>query len=628
LILRDPAPYAASANRRPYAWTFDAAALTEIAEPLSPVGGQGVAMAPPTLRWRAPSGASRFSVQVSEEPDFHNGTVTLAGLTTDHITLPQSLADGVYYWRVKALPEGDTCFTSPFSQTARFAVETPAPGISGIRVASRTPTEAVIEWRTDEPSRCRLNYGLSALALNRSTVASTTPGTEHRVRLTGLAPMTYYYYAVEATDGDGRRVSSLRRGLCTLRGAIGDRNSPFGIFGQGLTYAKQLGEAGAKWYSDYWDWGAINPARGVFDWGQADQRMQRAEDAGVNLMVTFWGTPAWVRPSHPEKYTFGPDDLNDARALFREVAGHCRGRTDSWLPWIEPNVARDTVFGYPEGYWANRPHAPSYTAYQRAAYEGAKAGNPDCHVVGMETAGVDLDFIRKCYDEGAADSFDVMNVHYYAVTAPFEEQHPETLFARLRALMAEYGDSEKPILCSEGGGASSGLPGTNEETQADNLVRIFVLSIANEIDKLCWTFELDEKPYGSKRVDMISWMGFFRFDPRTTPASPVGEPKPSYFAFRTLTGILSGTEYAGPMPLGPGVRAYRFEAPRGTSDPVGHPRSVTVLWAEKGEAEVAVPVHQPHVTLVNRRGESQPFRVEDGHVTLCVTGSPVYVRDE
>ncbi|MFQ6097068.1 MAG: fibronectin type III domain-containing protein, partial [Armatimonadota bacterium] len=625
VILRDPAPHEPVDDTKAYWWSFDAAALAEAPALVWPVGGEKVATATPELRWDAPESASRFAVQYSEEADFSNGTVTVGGVRGSRLRLKQRLADGKYYWRVKALTEEETPFTSAFTAPARFVVATEAPAMSDVRVTSRGPNEAVIEWRTDEPCTSRLRYGLSALEFTRSAEASDRPRKRHSVRLSGLAPMTYYYYAAEATDRDGHIAQSLRRGFCTPRGVIADENSPFGMFGQGLMYARQMGEAGVKWYSDYWMWRDVEPSRGTFNWEQPEERMKRAEEAGVRLMVTFWGTPAWTRPSHPVKFTYGPDDLQDARDFFREVAAHCAGRTYWWLPWIEPNVARDTTFGFPEGYWANRPHARSYVAYQRAAYEGAKAGDPECRVVGMNTAGVDLAFIRKCYDEGAADTFDVMNVHYYAVAAPFERQHPERVFAQLRALMAEYGDAEKPILCSEGGGASSNLEGTNEETQADNLIRIYVISIANNIDKLCWTFERDVKPYDSTRVDMIMWMGLFRFDPDAKPDNPVGEPKPAYFALKAMTEQLEGTEYVGPVKArrvegaDAPVRAYRF---------AGESSRVTVAWAEEGEAEMELPVKARRVTVVNREGERRTEAASGGVVRLRLTGSPVFVRED
>jgi len=617
--LRDPAPHAPGGDVLPYWWSFDAACFSAVPALRDPVRGLTMRDARPELRWRAPSSCKRFAVQYSQEPDFGNATVTVGGVSAAHFRPEQPLADGTYYWRVKALPEGDSAFVEEFTPAESFMVETAGPAIRNVRVARTGSTEAVIEWETDEWCAAEVAYGLSAVRQTRVAQPASPPGLRQRARLVSLEPMTYYYYTVRATDRDGLRATSLRRGLCTARGAIADRNSPFGIFGQGLTYSKELGRAGARWYSDYWDWGTLNPGPGTFRWEQAEQRMARAEASGVNLLVTFWGSPPWVRPSHPTSFTHGPEDLAYARELFRQVAAHCAGRADWWLPWIEPNVARDPVFGFPQGYWSSRPHARSYAAYQRAAYEGAKEGNPDCRVVGMNTAGVDLDFIRKCYDEGAADTFDVMNVHYYAISAPFEEQQPEKLFAQLRTVMSEYGDSQKPMLCSEGGGASSGVEGTTEDTQADNLVRIFVLSIADNVDKLCWTFELDEKPYGSKRVDMIMWMGLFRFDPRTTPDDPIGEPKPSFYAFKTMTEHLRGTRYAGRVDLGEGVRAYRF---------VGAGRRVVVAWAVKGEADVELPVGPRQVSIVDRAGAAQSVTPKAGKLRIHLTGSPVFIREE
>jgi hypothetical protein len=240
----------------------------------------------------------------------------------------------------------------------------------------------------------------------------------------------------------------------------------------------------------------------------------------------------------------------------------------------------------------------------------------------MNTAGVDLAFIEKCYDEGAADAFDVMNVHYYAMTGDFEKQNPEAMFAGLRELMRRYGDAEKPILCSEGGGTSSGLPGTDEAMQAANLVRIYVISIANGIDKLCWTFSHDVKPYGSERVDMIMWMGLFRFDPDPSHVMPDlhGEPKPSYFAMRNMTQLLGGSVYQRRLDLGEGVRAYRFE--KATPD---NTQRITVLWSQEGTRSARLQLAGRVGRCVDHLGEPLPVEADNGAVTLTLTPDPVFL---
>jgi len=79
------------------------------------------------------------------------------------------------------------------------------------------------------------------------------------------------------------------------------------------------------------------------------------------------------------------------------------------------------------------------------------------------------------------------------------------------------------------------------------------------------------------------------------------------------------TEYVGPVDLGQGVRAYRFE---------GKAHRVTVAWAERGEKEVVLPVEAEQVTVIDRRRETRTAAAPGGQLKLPLTGSPVFVREE
>jgi len=627
LSLRPTARWAGAADE--VYWTFDALAVEQLPEPAGPAT---TSTNRPVLRWRSAAGGE-VVLQLSAEPDFSDGTLTVPHLRGGKWQIPADLRlpDGAYWWRLKSLPAETSYFRGTFGPAAKLVVATSAPAVSNVRTEPTAPDHAVISWLTDQPYDSYVLWDLSASAPRYRT--APTRSTRNSVALAGLQPATCYRYwiVVQGPDGDRR---TLRRQFLTRRGKLAGKQSPFGIFGQELPYAKELADAGVRWMSDYWDWATLEPERGRFAWAQADQRMDRAERHGLNLTVTFWGSPLWSRrtngvrsPSHPNEHgwdcTYGPDDLAATREFFRAVAAHCGRRVDWFLPWIEPNVARDPVFGFPRGYWASRPHAQTYAAHQRAAYEGAKSGNPDCRVVGMNTAGVDLAFIEKCYDEGAADTFDVMNVHYYAMTGDFEKQDPEGMFAGLRRLMAQYGDARKPVYCSEGGGTSSGLPDTDEALQAANLVRLFVLSIANDIDKLSWTFAYDEKEYGSKRVDMIMWMGLFRFDADPTHKSPDlrGEPKPSYHAYRTMTRLLDGTEFACRLHTDEGLRAYRFER-RDDGRPT---ERVTAVWSEQGERSLALDLAGRVTECCDYLGRPVDTPVRDREARVVASPSPVFV---
>jgi len=606
-----------------YYWTFDALSIEQLPEPVAQETAHGDR---PVLQWTS-AAEDEMTLQLSSEADFSEGTLTVPHLRGGEWQLPADLRlpDGSYHWRVKRLAPEDSDFRGTFSPAAHLAVKTGAPAITTVAGRASAPTAAVVSYATDRACDTWVEWDCSAHSPRFRT--ATTHGTQHRVRLNGLQPATCYRYWI-VVRGEGGERRSLRRQFLTPRGALSGKQSPFGIFAQALPYARQFGEAGIRWVSDYWDWATLEPQRGRFVWQQAADRMALAERNGLNLTVTTWGTPRWIRPSHPDEhpawdFTYGPDDLEPAGEFFRALAAHCRGRTGWFLPWIEPNVARDPTFGYPRGYWASRPHAATYTAYQRAAYEGAKAGNPDCHFVGMNTAGVDLAFIEKCYDEGAADSFDVMNVHYYAMLGDFEQQDPEGMFAGLRRLMARYGDAQKPIYCSEGGGTSSGLPGTDEAIQAANLVRIYIISIANGVDKLCWTFSHDTQPYGGKKVEMVMWMGLFGFDPDPTHAIPdlQAQPKPSYFAYRTMAQLLEGSVYRRRLAVGAGVRAYRF----GRRTAGGTREAITAVWSEKAPKEVTIPLGGHLQRAVSHLGEPVEVATDGDSAHLTATTAPVFL---
>lgn len=622
LALRSAGPWAGSADED--YWTFDALAVASIPAPAGPAVAH---TATPVLRWSGDP-AREAVLQVSMERDFSNGTLTVGRRRGGRYQIPADLrlADGDYWWRLKSQEPGDSAFTAAFGEAKALRIETGAPAVRGAKASAVAPDRAVIRWQTDQACESWLEWDVRTFEprfRSRSTL-----GRAHQAELTGLQPMTCTRYWVVVRGPGGER-RSLRRQFVTPRRELAGRVSPFGVFGQELTYAPQFHEAGVSWMSDYWEWSKLEPQRGQFDWTQAEQRLARAEASGLNLTVTFWGSPAWVRPGHAGgpawDFTYGPEDPQATTEFYRQVAAHCRGRAEWFLPWIEPNVARDTVFGFPMGYWSSRPHAPTYAAHERAAYRGAKTGNPDCRLVGMNTAGVDLGFIEKCYDEGAADCFDVMNVHYYAPVEPFEKQDPEALFARLRELMARYGDAEKPILCSEGGGASSGLPGTDGASQARHLVRIYVISIANDIDKLCWTFAYDPDPYGSDRPSMVPWMGLFGFDPDPQHVAPDlhGQPKPAYLAYRNMTGFLEGSIYRRRLDLGEGVRAYRFEK-AGTD----HGSIVTVVWSEDGSRSVSLGRSGRLLRCVTHLGAPAETAGDPYLLTVQATPDPVFIQEQ
>ena len=67
--------------------------------------------------------------------------------------------------------------------------------LRGPYLQNATPTSIMIRWRTDANSRSRVRYGTDSANLAQSADDSALV-TEHKVNITGLRPMTKYFYAV------------------------------------------------------------------------------------------------------------------------------------------------------------------------------------------------------------------------------------------------------------------------------------------------------------------------------------------------------------------------------------------------------------------------------------------------
>src|SRR6478672_2582099 len=62
------------------------------------------------------------------------------------------------------------------------------------------PTSAVIRWRTDVATDSKVNYGTVQGTLTQSTTVAASV-TEHVVTISGLSPLTTYFYSVGSTAG-------------------------------------------------------------------------------------------------------------------------------------------------------------------------------------------------------------------------------------------------------------------------------------------------------------------------------------------------------------------------------------------------------------------------------------------
>ena len=174
------------------------------------------------------------------------------------------------------------------------------------------------------------------------------------------------------------------------------------------------------------------------DFSKLDAIVNEAEAHGLTILRILYWPPKWAQPIY--------EHLDEYAAFIEAVVTHYGVRFPAIELWNEENL---------KGFWGEDPDPAKYALVLKAGYEAAKQPvgavlqtAPQVYFGG--TAGVPLDYIRKAYEAGAGPFFDAMAVHPYSHPYAPEGDLDKKLES-LRALMAEFGDADKPIILTEHG---------------------------------------------------------------------------------------------------------------------------------------------------------------------------------
>ncbi|MEO0189485.1 MAG: S8 family serine peptidase [candidate division WOR-3 bacterium] len=115
--------------------------------------------------------------------------------------------------------QGDTIYISytdnnpSYISTTWAAVDAWYFLISNVRCENIEGTSVDVCWNTNEGANSKVYYGTNPSNLNQVASADTPYVLPHRIRLTGLNPLTVYYYDVESKDFRGNTVRDNNNGL-------------------------------------------------------------------------------------------------------------------------------------------------------------------------------------------------------------------------------------------------------------------------------------------------------------------------------------------------------------------------------------------------------------------------------
>jgi hypothetical protein len=193
-------------------------------------------------------------------------------------------------------------------------------------------------------------------------------------------------------------------------------------FAQRNEVCEALKSIGAPYVRMDFDWVAMEPKPGCWQFEKMDAVMETASSAGIAVL------PILGYNTHYAKRAYEHLDLwtNYVTTVLTRYAG----KIPVVEVWNEENW---------QPFWKN-PNPTNYCALLKATYRAVKAVDPSIRVSVGGLAGVPLDYIKGLYAAGAKGYFDIMSVHPYC--QPYQpEGTVDVKLEALRSLLAEYGDS-------------------------------------------------------------------------------------------------------------------------------------------------------------------------------------------
>ncbi|BBO33316.1 hypothetical protein [Lacipirellula parvula] len=301
--------------------------------------------------------------------------------------------------------------------------------------------------------------------------------------------------------------------------------------------------AGVEWVRDRLSWPELQPARGAWtDEGRYERAMRIEHEAGLKVLQVNHASPAWATDAQSRF----PEDLQLVYEFYRGLAARWKGLADAIEPWNEPDIE---LFGGHTGC--------EIAAFQKAAYLGLKAGNPQQPVCGTVFA---IDRAETLEEFGANEVFpyfDRYDLHHYIALPQYSRA-----YGRHRD-----GSGGRPLWTTEFNLPVNWANEATKEPSPEEL-RVQGFRVAKVFTQAL--YEGSEKAFYFILGDYVErnlQYGLVHHDLT---------PRPAYVAFAAVGRLLNGAKPLGRIDLGDDLlKAYLF---RTVVD--GEERCTLVAWSE------------------------------------------------
>lgn len=282
-------------------------------------------------------------------------------------------------------------------------------------------------------------------------------------------------------------------------------------------------------------WSDVYAPGKPFDFTRYDRILERVAKRRINVLAMLQynklkdgpNGPLWNRP---------PDSDDEFADYVEQTVRRYRNAIRHWEIWNEPN--------HPVYWAAPRDGMARYTRLLKAAYAGARRGDPDCVVLNGGITEPVIEDVRNLYAHGGGKACDVLAIHMFIdPLAPDRDRRFEEILTGVRNLMEENGDGHKKIWLTEIG--CPGLPPgveprrwfggecLSEAQQAEWVEQLYGMQRRFPwLEKVFWAFYRDTR---GMFEDSAEYLGLVRFD---------FTPKPS---FARMKSVITAYRSASPQ---------------------------------------------------------------------------------
>ncbi len=360
--------------------------------------------------------------------------------------------------------------------------------------------------------------------------------------------------------------------------------------GKHQSQVDQMADGGFRFIRMDFFWGSIETSKGVYNFKNYDDLVDSLATRGIRaLLILDYGNGL---------YGPAPQTNEQGRQAFaafaKAAAAHFKGRGVVWDLWNEPNRVL----------WGASPNPNDYVELAKAVYPAIKEADPEAILVGPAVNRWDYGYIESVFRAGLLNYIDGVTLH------PYDPKQPEDaikFFNRVRSLMKKYAPEGRqiPILSGEWGYNTSKWQ-ISLDAQAQYIARMFLTNTMCGCPVSIW---YDWRNDGTSEINGEHHYGVVYYD---------YQEKPAYVAMKTLSIELSGYSFCRRIISEVGDD-YALLFRKGSDCRLA-------AWTTGNPHKISIPMDVPSVTIVSLMGEKKKIDIENGKLTLALSGSVQYVE--